>query len=210
MCFDVLVRTVIKTGNPHPFKGAVSDQIGTNTYQIKRVRGELPHSRLSNLSVTNQFGTILLDTWEPDRLMVPSSKSLDGPVNVLNEIRVDHFKCYPVIETENTPEFVPLQVSVLDQFHIVAKMVLVRWPDHLCNPVDKNGEGIINSDNHLLCYELEHVEDEPRFAAVEEIHTNNQFGPLELDALGEKRKSFNPRELCVPSEMDLTAAVPVQ
>ena len=31
MCFDGLVRTVIKTGNSHSFKEAMSDQIGTNT-----------------------------------------------------------------------------------------------------------------------------------------------------------------------------------
>ena len=64
-------------------------------------------------------------------------------------------------------------------------------------------EGIINFDEHLLCYELENVDDEPRFNAIKEIHTNNQFDPLVLDALGEKRKKFNPRELCVPSDKEL-------
>jgi hypothetical protein len=31
LCFDGWFCTTIKTGNPHPFKGAVSDQVGTNT-----------------------------------------------------------------------------------------------------------------------------------------------------------------------------------
>ena len=34
------------------------------------------------------------------------------------------------------------------------------------------------------------------------IHINNQFGPLQIDAKKEK-------ELCVPSEKDLTNAVPI-
>lgn len=143
--------------------------------------------------------------------MVPSSKSLGGLVDELDEIRVDHFKCYPVIETENTPEFVPLEVSVLDQFHNVPRTILVRWPNRLCNPVDKNGEGIINEDEHLLCYELGSVGGQSRFAAIKnEINTNNQFGPLELDVLGEKRKTFNPSKLCVPSEKDISAAASVE
>ncbi len=70
----------------------------------------------------------------------------------------------------------------------------------LCNPVSKDGGEIQNPDNHLLCYRVERAEDEAKFEDVKDIHTNNQFGPLQLDA--EKW-----RELCVPSEKDLTNAV---
>ncbi|MBT4041045.1 MAG: hypothetical protein HOE65_13505, partial [Rhodospirillales bacterium] len=38
LCFDGWFCTTIKTGNPHPFKGAVSDQVGTNTDQATTVR----------------------------------------------------------------------------------------------------------------------------------------------------------------------------
>ncbi|RED43779.1 hypothetical protein DFP90_1181 [Aestuariispira insulae] len=34
MCFDGLVRTVIKTGNSHSFKEAVSDQIATTSSKV--------------------------------------------------------------------------------------------------------------------------------------------------------------------------------
>ena len=37
MCFDGWFCTTIKTGNPHPFKGAVSDQVGTNTGKGKLI-----------------------------------------------------------------------------------------------------------------------------------------------------------------------------
>ncbi|WP_218044782.1 hypothetical protein, partial [Aestuariispira insulae] len=33
VCFDGLVRTVIKTGNSHSFKEAVSDQIATTSIE---------------------------------------------------------------------------------------------------------------------------------------------------------------------------------
>ncbi len=31
LCFDGWVRTTIKTGNPRPFQGTVSDQVGTTS-----------------------------------------------------------------------------------------------------------------------------------------------------------------------------------
>ena len=151
--------------------------------------------------MTNQFGTIFLDTWEPDSLMVPSSKSHIGLVEDLDEIRVDHFKCYPVRVTKGTSRFIPIEVSVEDQFHDQPRMVWVYRPDRLCNPVDKNDEGIINLDQHLLCYDLRRVKGQPRFEGIDGIHTNNQFGPLELVVSRDGRIWSNPRELCVPSEI---------
>jgi hypothetical protein len=38
LCFDGWFCTTIKTGNPHPFKGAVSDQVGTNTNHLPLVQ----------------------------------------------------------------------------------------------------------------------------------------------------------------------------
>ena len=65
-------------------------------------------------------------------------------------------------------------------------------PKRLCNPVDKEGEGIINPDNHLMCYKVEPVEGELLHERVKRIHINNQFGPLEV-------KTDEEKELCVPS-----------
>ena len=73
----------------------------------------------------------------------------------------------------------------------------VKKPKWLCNPVDKNGEGIANPDDHLLCYKVKPAKGEPKFDKVKAIHINNQFGPLQLDAKREK-------ELCVPSVKDDT------
>ena len=60
----------------------------------------------------------------------------------------------------------------------------------LCNPVDKNGEGINDPDNHLMCYEIK-----DKFKQ-KNIHTHDQFGPETLD-------TKKIKELCVPSEKSL-------
>ncbi len=96
------------------------------------------------------------------------------------------------------PDFERVQVSVLDQFN-QPTLLDVKKPKWLCNPVDKNNEGIANPDDHLLCYKVKRARGEPKFEKVKGIHTNNQFGPLRLRAKREK-------ELCVPSEKNIESA----
>ena len=165
-------------------------------FEIKRAKTEPrqpKHVKRTNIEVVNQFGTIFVDTKKPDRLLVPSLKDLDIPIpdiDVPDEFPVDHFKCYKVKVSEGTPEFESIQVTLADHFE--DKLFDVKKPKRLCNPVDKNGEGIINPDAHLLCYKVKPAEDEPKHIKVEGIHTNNLFGPLQFDTKKEA-------ELCVPS-----------
>ena len=142
----------------------------------------------------NQFGTIFVDTINPDRLLVPSAKSLAGPIDALDPETIDHFKCYKVKITEGTPEFKPIQVTLADQFEY--KLFDVKKPKRLCNPVNKNNEGIINPLAHLMCYTVKRAEGEPKHIKMEGIHTNNQFGPLQVDTKKEA-------DLCVPSTKTL-------
>jgi hypothetical protein len=99
----------------------------------------------------------------------------------------DHFKCYSV-----TGPRVNVRASLTDQFE--SATALVKEPKLLCNPVDKNGEGIPNPSAHLVCYEIE----EPRFQP-RDVSVNNQFGqaPLKVKA---------PELLCVPSTKKETTA----
>jgi len=140
--------------------------------------------------VVNQFGTIFVDTKKPDRLLVPSARSLAGPIDGLDPETIDHFKCYKVKVTEGTQEFEPIQVTLADQFE--DKLFDVKKPKRLCNPVDKNSEGIFNPLAHLMCYTVKRTEGEPKHIKVTGIQVNNQFGPLQLDTKKEA-------ELCVPS-----------
>jgi hypothetical protein len=163
-------------------------------YEIKRVKGEPKHEEITGIQVDNQFGTIFVDTKKPDRLLVPSAKSLAGPIDALDPETIDHFKCYKVKVTEGTLEFEPIQVTLADQFE--DKLFDVKKPNRLCNPVDKNDEGIINFEAHLMCYKVKRAEDEPKHEKVKGIRINNQFGPLQIDTKKEE-------ELCVPSTKTL-------
>jgi hypothetical protein len=144
--------------------------------------------------VTNQFGTLRLDTIKPDRLLVPAAKDLDNPVvgpdNASHD--VDHYQCYKVKVHAKTPKFEPTQVTVADQFTTPAKTVDVKKPTRLCNPVDKNGESIKNPDGHLLCYQVTVPRGQPKHTARVGVHVGDQFG-------GEQLNTIKEEELCVPS-----------
>jgi len=97
---------------------------------------------------------------------------------------VDHFLCYNVAGKRMMDE----QVTLKDQFSDTERRVLV--PLTLCVPVDKNGEGITDSDTHLVCYEVQGERGE-RPVNVEVLVTN-QFGEQTL-------RVQRPNVLCVPS-----------
>jgi hypothetical protein len=65
-----------------------------------------PHEKQSNVRIDNQFGTIFVTTLISELLLVPSSKSLDGPAPLLPE-DIDHYKCYKVKEIRNICEIDP-------------------------------------------------------------------------------------------------------
>jgi hypothetical protein len=114
---------------------------------------------------------------------VPSVKSLSGPTPVPTPgaFVTDHFQCYKIAISKNTPKFVPvLGVSLGDQFGTMT--VDVKKPAFLCNPVDKNGEDPTapNHSDHLLCYKAKQV-DAVKFVKLVGVFVNNQFGSETLD-----------------------------
>jgi hypothetical protein len=98
-----------------------------------------------------------------------------------------HFKCY-----EAEGEELNLVVDLADQFEL-ALNVLVEEPELFCNPVDKNGEGILNLDVHLTCYEIDDDSDgSEEEDADREVLVENQFG-------GQVLEVEDAKLLCVPS-----------
>lgn len=95
-----------------------------------------------------------------------------------------HFECYKA-KGRKVRETVKLE----DRFGVKPR-VRVREPELLCNPVNKNDEGIKNSDSHLTCYEIRDGEDDPK----RRIGVKNQFGEQILKVKGAKL-------LCVESEI---------
>lgn len=156
------------------------------------------NERRTRVEVENQFGAISVDALYPVSLLVPSLKSLDDPIaEVPADFPVDHFKCYAVAQAYGKPRFQNREVTVADQFTGPdGKRFKVVAPTRLCNPVEKQvGETITpvkNPDSLQMCYRVRLVRGEPRHKPIRGIHTNNQFGPLEL-------KSRREKELCVPS-----------
>ena len=93
--------------------------------------------------------------------------------------------------TPGTPKFQKgVQATVADEFNSLPKLFNVRKPKHLCNPVDKNGEGVKDANLHFVCYQVKGAAGQPRHVR-RSVFTNNQFGPGAMATIKE-------RELCVP------------
>jgi hypothetical protein len=102
----------------------------------------------------------------------------------------DHYKCYRTWQRGHT--FEQKDVTLEDQF--TRTKATVKRPRHICNPVDKNGEGVSDPTAHMMCYKIK----EPRFKR-RDVVIENQFGEQRLTVLG-------PHNLCVPAEKDGTVS----
>ena len=167
-------------------------------YQIKKIKGESKFKGVKNIPITNQFGDVTVDIKKAYNLLVPSAKSHDSVPSELDEISINHFKCYNAKESKGTPKFEKRNVDLSDQFGSLTMTVYKLKT--LCSPVDKNNEGIVNDDNYLMCYDLKKIKGEPKFKKVK-VFTNNQFG-------SEKLQADKPKRLCVPSEIISDDPVP--
>ena len=178
------------------------------SYKIEAAPGQTPHTRRTNIKIQNQFhpeGELLIDTVRPDRLLVPTAKSLTQPVTAPDPggHDVDHFKCYKVRLSKGAATFhrIP-DVTIVDQFQQPG-LVDVTHPTRLCTPADKNDEGIKNESNHLMCYQVIPVKQPRRskHVSVPGIFLNNQIAPEIVDTVKEG-------EFCVPSLKVLPQSVP--
>ena|SRR5262245_53690107 len=97
---------------------------------------------------------------------------------------VDHYKCYKVKGEKFDPK--PL-VEVEDQFELDTDTVVK--PALVCNPADKNEEGIHFPGVHQVCYKVKGQEKLPPVT----VRVTNQFGTQDLKV--KKKEKF----LCVPS-----------
>ncbi len=177
--------------------GIQEEDTHLKSYKLKPIKDAPKHVPQTGVRVLNQFGEIFVDTIKPELLLVPSAKEADpsqpppDPPNLAGLI-VDHYKCYKVKVTKGKPKFVPLQVSVADQFTSPPKLFDVKKPLHLCTPVDKNTELRKNPTAHLMCYKVKPAKGQPKHTVVAGVRVNNQFG---LETLNTKKED----ELCVPS-----------
>jgi hypothetical protein len=144
-------------------------------------------AKIRGVAVTNQFGTLMVDVVKPDRMLVPTAKSLTGTPPPL-AVPIDHFKCYRV-----RGKFRAMGLGVTDQFGGIT--VDLKKPLHLCLAANKNGEGVLDPNTHLLCYQVR-ITSGTSFHPQPTVFTDNQFGPDTFDL-------FGPRDLCVASTVVL-------
>jgi len=143
-------------------------------------------TKVKRVTVDNQFGTQTMALAKPDRMMVPTAKSLTDPAAPLAQT-IDHYKCYKVGGAKMK---VP-GVTVTDQFGSI--VVDVKKPLHLCLPAIKEHEGpLVDPATALMCYKVNGLPQ----AVRPHVYTLNQFGADDYDF-------FGPRDLCVPSTVTI-------
>ena len=92
-----------------------------------------------------------------------------------------------------------LDVSLTDGFDAATVDHTAIKPAALCAPADKNGEGVIDVDTHLLSYQVKVAKGQPKHARAT-VMVMNQFGLSTLDTI-------KPDRLLVPAGKDLLAPV---
>jgi hypothetical protein len=170
------------------------------SYKINEAHRQPRHERQSLIMRDQFFDALPIQTIRPDRLMVPSGKSLDGTVPA-QVGGINHFKCYRVRPLDG---FQSIAVNVADQFTdpdldltdplaepFGKDLVLVR-PTRMCTPVQKtreNGEvtPIVPNPNadpadprdHLMCYRVK-TDQGARLNRRTEVTSSNQFRDEDL------------------------------
>jgi acyl-homoserine lactone acylase PvdQ len=121
---------------------------------------------------------------------VPAIHWINRPTfqQVVQLREVDHYECY---KAKGRSGFTPQFVTLTDQFG--TRSVTLSRPDSFCNPVDKNGESIVDPTTHLECYRMK----QSAFAGAN-VTAVNEIGVQQLGLT-------QVRTLCVPTA---EAAVP--
>jgi hypothetical protein len=104
--------------------------------------------------------------------------------------RLEHFQCYSFT---NLGKFKSRKVKLQDQFG--GRTATIRSPGRFCNPVNKSSEGLVNKDDHLLCYATNGPDVKRR------VLLRNQFGPF-------SGVVHRPIRLCLPSTKQLPRKPP--
>jgi len=164
-------------------------------YHISVARWHRWPARLTNLTVTNRFGSVRVDTILPARLLVPSATGAASGAGT-SAATTDHFACHLVKRSKWAPPFPKgVQTTVGDQF-TPPTLYNIKKPSRLCMPVDKDGTspGAEQHRTHLMCYRVERATGPSRDAIVRDIRVSNALGSAEVDAIRDE-------ELCVPSQV---------
>jgi hypothetical protein len=93
-----------------------------------------------------------------------------------------------------------LQATLADPGAKITRQVDLKKGAALCNPADKNGEGIDNPDDHLRSFGIKLAQGQPSFPELDGVAIANQFGTIALDTSKVDR-------LLVPAAKDPAAPI---
>ena len=103
-------------------------------------------------------------------------------------LALDHFLCYKAKTAKGAPKFVSFfEVSLEDQFE--DKLFDVKKVKGLCNPADKNDEGILDPITHLESYQIKLTKTDPkqpkheRQKQIQVVNPLHQPGELIVDTV---------------------------
>jgi hypothetical protein len=184
----------------NPVAKTVISSTGTTTFPIINPAAHLACFHIAaarqparRVIVTNQFGSGLLITGQPNLLCLPTWKSLKAPPNMKTPQppRLSHFTCYSVREPAGTAGFNPPPVLLRDEFSPRPVQATVgKVPQELCLPTKKivgtKVFPIVNSAAHLLCFPVTQT------PIISPVYDQNQFGTTAIRIIA-------TRWLCVPS-----------
>lgn len=178
--------------------GTLDDATQLTGYQVRTPDGVAEHVPQSRLRVTNQLGTLTVDTLRAERLLVPANA--DPDVDPLAPERDDHdldgYTCYAVRTTRGTPRLArDLSVTVGDQFTDDARTYDVRRARQLCVPTEIAQQDIRHPTEGLMCYRVRRARTSARPNPPHRLNLRDGFGPQIVDPVREDL-------LCLPSVID--------
>ena len=185
LCLPTSVNGADPTAPAHPDKLAG---------YVVRLRDAVPTGApMTDLAVSNAFGTLRINLKKIDGAMVPSALSTSTtPPGPPVPPDPDRFACYKAAVTPGTTKFMPVfGVTIADQ--LGALTVDVIRPSRLCTPLDLGPQG--DAAGHalqLLCYQVRTSSGTPRFVKRTDVLLGNELGAEQVDVV-------KLAELCVPS-----------
>jgi hypothetical protein len=182
--FEATSATVVKpTALCNPATTGASSTMDPATHLVGYATKSAKHVAQKTISVTTIFGTTFVNTVRADRLLVPSAKSHTVQPAAPDPAthNVDHYRCYKVKPTKGAPTPYKGQLIVLTDQFAAGRSFDIKKPSLLCNPVDKNGEGIKDNARHVLCYAVKVSKKQPKHQKQLGLYVTNQFGPGQLD-----------------------------
>lgn len=188
--------------NPSSVEGAFFpgiDQTAHLTCYATKDTSTVPKFKHISVEVTNFFGTQQLTLSKAFQLCVPSEKGIVPAAPTPSSLDIDHYRCYKANFKKGFVFSPPTGVDIGDQFEFTTANVRPGNRLTFCNPVNKNGEGILNPAAHLTCFRLLEAVSEPN----KDVAVDNQFGN---DQRLTVRRQTASTQLCLPSTKTVLAS----